>query len=120
MTASYAAGRYGHVLFPESINEPVLSLSQKLLRTVGNKWASRVFYSDNGSTAMEVALKMALRSSSLKYNFDGDLKILGLNGSYHGDTIGVMDACSPNVYNQQVIWYVFSFIFSFYNLHTTN
>ncbi|RHZ46982.1 hypothetical protein Glove_600g6 [Diversispora epigaea] len=105
LTASHAAGRYGHVLFPESINEPALLLSQTLLRTVGNKWATRVFYSDNGSTAMEVALKMALKSSSLKYNFDGDLKILGLNGNYHGDTIGVMDACGPNIYNQQVVWY---------------
>ncbi|CAG8534368.1 5228_t:CDS:10 [Diversispora eburnea] len=105
LTASHAAGRYGHVLFPESINEPALLLSQTLLRTVGNKWATRVFYSDNGSTAMEVALKMALKSSSLKYNFDEDLKILGLNGNYHGDTIGVMDACGPNIYNQQVVWY---------------
>ncbi|CAG8824812.1 17143_t:CDS:2, partial [Dentiscutata erythropus] len=103
LTASHAAGRYGHVLFPESINEPALLLSQTLLRTVGNKWATRVFYSDNGSTAMEVALKMALKSSSLKYNFDEDLKILGLNGNYHGDTIGVMDACGPNIYNQQVV-----------------
>ncbi|CAG8462727.1 3429_t:CDS:10 [Acaulospora colombiana] len=107
LIASHAAGRYGHVMFPESIHEPALSLSQTLLRTVGNNWASRVFFSDNGSTAMEVALKMALKSSSLRYDFEETekLKILGLNGSYHGDTIGVMDACGPNVYNEQVAWY---------------
>ncbi|CAG8537341.1 17384_t:CDS:10 [Acaulospora morrowiae] len=108
LAASHAAGRYGHVIFPESIHEPALSLSQTLLRTAGYKWASRVFYSDNGSTAMEVALKMALKSSTLRYNFTDQIenvKILGMNGSYHGDTIGVMDACGPNVYNEQVIWY---------------
>ncbi|CAG8602885.1 9616_t:CDS:2, partial [Scutellospora calospora] len=110
LSASYAAGRYGHVLFPECIHEPSLSLSQTLLNTVGNNWATRVFFSDNGSTAVEVALKMALQSTCKRY-FNGqnedfqNLKILGLYGSYHGDTIGAMDACSPNPFNKLVSWY---------------
>ncbi|CAG8491347.1 6301_t:CDS:2 [Rhizophagus irregularis] len=101
LTASYASGRYGHVLFPESINEPSLSLSESLLDGVGKNWANRVFYSDNGSTAMEVALKMAL----IKQSDDVELSVLGLEGSYHGDTIGVMNACGPNIYNEKVSWY---------------
>ncbi|CAG8733445.1 17396_t:CDS:2, partial [Cetraspora pellucida] len=110
LSASYAAGRYGHVLFPESIHEPSLSLSQTLLKTVGNNWASRVFFSDNGSTAVEVALKMALRSTCKKYFNEQDdelqkIKVLGLYGSYHGDTIGAMDACYPNPFNKLVTWY---------------
>jgi bifunctional dethiobiotin synthetase / adenosylmethionine---8-amino-7-oxononanoate aminotransferase len=104
LTASYASGRYGHVLFPESIHEPSLSLSESLLNSVGKNWASRVFYSDNGSTAMEVALKMALTKDPKED--EKDLLVLGLEGSYHGDTIGVMNACGPNIYNQRVTWYI--------------
>ncbi|KAI7896454.1 pyridoxal phosphate-dependent transferase [Mucor mucedo] len=105
LSAAAAAGRYGHVIFPESTNEPALSLAEKVLDK--DTWASRVFFSDNGSTAMEVALKMAMSATAKRYNFDikAPVEILGIDGSYHGDTIGTMDACSPNVYNDQVQWY---------------
>ncbi|KAI8983017.1 pyridoxal phosphate-dependent transferase [Pilobolus umbonatus] len=105
LSAAHAAGRYGHVIFPESTNEPALSLAETVLEK--DNWASRVFFSDNGSTAMEVALKMALASTAKRYGFDikAPVEILGIEGSYHGDTIGVMDACSPHVYNDQVQWY---------------
>ncbi|KAI8092792.1 pyridoxal phosphate-dependent transferase [Halteromyces radiatus] len=107
LAAAYAAGRYGHVMFPECGNESALSLAEKVLER--DTWASRVFYSDNGSTAMEVALKMAMRTAAKRYGWlDGEerpVDILGIDGSYHGDTIGTMDACSPNVYNEQVQWY---------------
>lgn len=53
--------RYGHVLFPENVHEPAVTLSEQLVRGVGEGWAARVFYSDNGSTATEVAIKMAFR-----------------------------------------------------------
>ncbi|KAL0142508.1 pyridoxal phosphate-dependent transferase [Mucor lusitanicus] len=103
--AAYAAGRYGHVIFPESTNEPALALAEKVLEK--DQWASRVFFSDNGSTAMEVALKMAMSATAKRYDFSikAPVEILGIDGSYHGDTIGTMDACSPNVYNEQVQWY---------------
>jgi dethiobiotin synthetase/adenosylmethionine--8-amino-7-oxononanoate aminotransferase len=105
LAAAYAAGRYGHVMFPESTNEPALKLAEAMLEQ--NDWAQRVFFSDNGSTAMEVAIKMAIRSTTIRYGWEEKLKpeIIGLNGSYHGDTIGAMDACAPNVYNGQVQWY---------------
>ena len=45
---AYAAGRYGHVIFPENAHQPALDLAQKLLSGVGQGWADRVFYSDNG------------------------------------------------------------------------
>ncbi|KAG1470417.1 hypothetical protein G6F56_002700 [Rhizopus delemar] len=105
LTASYAAGRYGHVIFPESTNEPALALAEKVLEK--DTWASRVFFSDNGSTAMEVALKMGMSAAAKRYGWEvkAPVEILGIDGSYHGDTIGAMDACSPNVYNEQVQWY---------------
>jgi dethiobiotin synthetase/adenosylmethionine--8-amino-7-oxononanoate aminotransferase len=108
-SAAYAAGRYGHVMFPECAHEPAVKLTETLLETVGNGWASRVFFSDNGSTAIEVALKMALKASQDRYvdlgKATGKVEVLGIDGGYHGDTIGAMNACSPNVYNAQVTWY---------------
>ncbi|ORY77421.1 onanonoxo-7-onima-8-eninoihtemlysoneda [Protomyces lactucae-debilis] len=115
LTAAYAAGRYGHVILPSAVNEPALALAEKLLETVGKGWASRVYYSDNGATAIEVALKMALKASRIRYAQDPvlaklspeelNLGVIGLVGAYHGDTIGAMDAAEPNVYNEQVDWY---------------
>ncbi|CAN0885931.1 Bifunctional dethiobiotin synthetase/7,8-diamino-pelargonic acid aminotransferase, mitochondrial [Linum grandiflorum] len=106
----YAAGRFGHVMFPENVYEPALECAQLLLESVGKGWASRVFFSDNGSTAIEIALKMAFR----KFCFDNGmlsdvessnitensfiLKVLALKGSYHGDTLGAMEAQAPSSY----------------------
>ncbi|KAG8909005.1 hypothetical protein FRB99_000108 [Tulasnella sp. 403] len=111
LAAAYAAGRYGHVIHPLAIHEPALRMTETLLKDgPGKGWASRVFISDNGSTAMEVALKMAIRAASLRYqpNPDGpkrELEVIGLKGSYHGDTIGAMDACEGGTYNAAVEWY---------------
>ena len=100
LAAARAAGRYGHVIFAQSTHLPALRLAETLLAGPGKGWASRVFYTDNGSTGMEVALKMALRAYTKKYPVGGNtgdrakkLGVLGLKGSYHGDTIGVMNAC---------------------------
>ncbi|KAL2828150.1 putative bifunctional diaminopelargonate synthase [Aspergillus cavernicola] len=108
LSAAYAAGRYGHVMFPGNIHEPALSLAELLLQTVGNPRLQKVFYTDNGSTGMEVALKMGLRATCDRYGWDASqeqINILGLKGSYHGDTIGVMDCSEPSTYNQRVEWY---------------
>lgn len=110
LAAAHAAGRYGHVIFPMATHEPALNLTKALLMTVGDGWADRVFFSDDGSTGMEVALKMALKTSALKIKTDSakeplELSVLGMKGSYHGDTIGVMDASEPSVYNKSVDWY---------------
>ncbi|KAG2347906.1 PLP-dependent transferase, partial [Suillus weaverae] len=81
-----------------------LKLAERLLQGPGKGWASRVFFSDNGSTGMEVALKMALRSFIVSSGLELSLAekkalgVVGLRGSYHGDTIGAMDACEEGVY----------------------
>ncbi|KJA19492.1 hypothetical protein HYPSUDRAFT_143643 [Hypholoma sublateritium FD-334 SS-4] len=105
MAAAKASGRYGHVMFPQAVHLPALKLAERLIQHgPGKGWASRAFFSDNGSTGMEVAIKMALRAfalrqhPSLKNDEKKELGILGLKGSYHGDTIGAMDACEEGVY----------------------
>ncbi|PNT32143.1 hypothetical protein POPTR_006G170400v4 [Populus trichocarpa] len=115
----YTAARYGHVMFPENVYEPALECAELLLEGVGKGWASRTYYSDNGSTAIEIALKMAFR----KFSFDNgllldfsnnnrtdksvQLKVLALKGSYHGDTLGAMEAQAPSSYTGflQQPWY---------------
>ncbi|CDY71011.1 BnaCnng70850D, partial [Brassica napus] len=52
---------FGHVMFPENVYEPALKCAELLIDGVGKGWASRVYFSDNGSTAIEIALKMAFR-----------------------------------------------------------
>ncbi len=79
---------YDHVLFAGVTHPPAVELATLLLQTM--PWQSgRVFYSDNGSTAVEVALKMA-------YQFwchRGEPKrtlFIGFENGYHGDTFGAM------------------------------
>lgn len=104
LAAANAAGRYGHVMFPQATHLPALKLAERLVQEgPGVGWASRAFFTDNGSTGMEVALKMALRSFSitekeLASSDKKDLWIVGLKGSYHGDTIGAMDATEEGIY----------------------
>ncbi|OQN95841.1 hypothetical protein B0A48_18126 [Cryoendolithus antarcticus] len=107
LTAAHAAGRYGHVMFASAIHEPALTLAQTLIQSMGNPRLSKVFYTDNGSTGMEVAVKMALRAASKRNGWspDENVEILGLIGSYHGDTIGTMDCSEPSIYNKKVEWY---------------
>ncbi|KAL5230336.1 hypothetical protein ABZP36_029112 [Zizania latifolia] len=115
----YAAARYGHVMFPENVHEPALRCAELLLGGVGKDWASRVYYSDNGSTAIEIALKMAFRKYACDHGILVDnekditskksirFKVLALNGSYHGDTLGAMEAQAPSAYTSflQQPWY---------------
>ena len=107
LTAAHAAGRYGHVMFAGAVHEPALTLAQTLIREMNNPRLSKVFFSDNGSTGMEVAVKMALRAASLreKWKPEDEISILGLKGSYHGDTIGTMDCSEPSIFNKKVEWY---------------
>ena len=110
LTAAHAAGRYGHVMFAHAVHEPALDLCYNLLSTLQNPRLARVFFTDNGSTGMEVAVKMALRATCQRYGWSKDdtehpVGILGLKGSYHGDTIGVMNCSEPSVFNDKVDWY---------------
>ena len=43
-----AAGKYGHLIFPENTHQPALDLAEKLLSGAGKGWANKVFFSDNG------------------------------------------------------------------------
>jgi adenosylmethionine---8-amino-7-oxononanoate aminotransferase len=76
-----------HVIFAGFTHTPAITLTQNLLSILPPN-QSRVFFSDNGSTAVEVGIKMAMQ-----YWFNKQVpktKIIAFNGAYHGDTFGSM------------------------------
>jgi adenosylmethionine-8-amino-7-oxononanoate aminotransferase len=76
-----------HVMFAGFSHEPAIELAENLLSILPDN-QNKVFYSDNGSTSVEVALKMALQ---YWHNQAKDkTKIIALDGGYHGDTFGAM------------------------------
>ena len=118
--ASNAAGRWGHVMFPENAHDAALDAARGVLDGPGKGWARRVFFSDNGSTAMEVAVKMAIRTYYVREGIISgpedaiavaerlpQVRVLALDGSYHGDTLGTMDMQAPSVFTgpMQTPWY---------------
>ena len=76
------------VIFAGFTHEPAVQLAENLLKVLPGNF-SKIFYSDNGSTATEVAIKMALQYWLNKGEGNRN-KILAFRSSYHGDTFGAM------------------------------
>ncbi len=76
-----------HVIFAGFTHQPAVELAERLLHILPSN-QSKVFYSDNGSTAVEVSLKMAIQYWSNK-GFKKE-KIIAFDNAYHGDTFGAM------------------------------
>jgi adenosylmethionine-8-amino-7-oxononanoate aminotransferase len=82
------AARLDHVLFAGCTHEPAVALAEELL-AVAPPGLARVFYSDDGSTAVEVALKIALQAH--RHAGAAQRRVfVALEGAYHGDTFGAM------------------------------
>lgn len=76
-----------HVMFAGFTHEPAVTFARQLVDLLPDL-LQRVFYSDNGSTAVEVAVKMALQ---YWYNKGVNKKrLIAFEGAYHGDTFGAM------------------------------
>lgn len=80
--------KIAHSTFLGLSHVPGIELAQKLV-ALAPKGLSRVFYSDSGATAVEVALKMAFQYWQLKGE-TGRTRFASLAEGYHGDTIGAM------------------------------
>lgn len=85
------------ISFGDFTHLPAIELAVKLLSILpGNM--SKIFYSDNGSTAVEVALKMAIQ---YWHNLNNPKqRIICFENSYHGDTFGAMSAAGRNAFNK--------------------
>jgi adenosylmethionine-8-amino-7-oxononanoate aminotransferase len=86
-----------HVIFAGFTHKPAVELAERLLQFLPSQH-SKIFYSDNGSTAVEVALKMAFQ---FWYNQGAEKNIvIAFKNSYHGDTFGAMSVSQRSAYTQ--------------------
>jgi len=87
---------FEHVLFSDFTHTPAISLAERLLKHLpGNQ--SKIFYSDNGSTAVEVALKMTFQ---YWHNHNDPRSLfIAFENAYHGDTFGGMSVGARDVFN---------------------
>jgi adenosylmethionine-8-amino-7-oxononanoate aminotransferase len=82
-----------HVMFGGLVHEPALTLARRLVGFLGPGDLDRVFFSDSGSVAVEVALKMAVQY--WRNRGRGRTRFLAFTGGYHGDTTGAMAVSDP-------------------------
>ncbi len=87
-----------HVMLGGLAHRPALTLARRLaaiLPGAGTEVAlEHVFFSDSGSVAVEVALKMAAQYWRNR-NIEGRTRFVGFRHGYHGDTMGAMSVCDP-------------------------
>ncbi len=88
-----------HILFAGFTHKPAIVLAEKLL-AIAPKNLNRVFYSDNGSTAVETALKLSVQ---YWHNIGkcAKTKFVSLDLAYHGDTVGAMSVSGETVFNDK-------------------
>ena len=91
------ADKLDQIIFAGHTHEPAERLAEKLV-ALAPTGLTHVFYSDSGSTSVEVALKMAL--GYWRNNGEARSRIIVMEGSYHGDTIGTMSVGERGVFNQ--------------------
>lgn len=97
-----------HSIFAGFTHEPAVQLAERLLEILPDSM-SRIFYSDNGSTAVEVALKMAMQFWRNKGQHKQ--KIVAIAGAYHGDTFGAMAVSERSVFTAAFSEYLFDVSF---------
>jgi adenosylmethionine---8-amino-7-oxononanoate aminotransferase len=86
--------QFAHVMFAGFTHEPAAKLAKTLVE-ITPPGLNKVFFSDSGSVAVEVALKMAIQY----WHSKGEAQrttFLALKKGYHGDTIGAMGVCDPH------------------------
>lgn len=93
-----------HVIFADFTHQPAIELAERLLKILPQNQA-RVFYSDNGSTAVEVALKMAFQ---YWHNLGKPRrKVVALENAYHGDTFGAMAVGGRSAFTAPFVPFLF-------------
>ena len=93
-----------HVIFADFTHQPAIELAERLLAILPPNQA-RIFYSDNGSTAVEVALKMAFQ---YWHNLGKPRRrVVALEQAYHGDTFGAMAVGGRSAFTAPFVPFLF-------------
>jgi adenosylmethionine-8-amino-7-oxononanoate aminotransferase len=93
-----------HVIFAGFTHPPAVELAERLLAILP-KNQSKIFYSDNGSTAVEVALKMAFQ---YWHNLGKPRrKVVAFDNAYHGDTFGAMAVSGRSAFTAPFVPFLF-------------
>jgi adenosylmethionine-8-amino-7-oxononanoate aminotransferase len=87
-----------HVVFAGCTHRPAVELAERLIEILPRGLA-RVFYSDNGSTAVEVALKLAIQYWR-NLGEPSRTTFITLHNAYHGDTVGAMSASEDSAFTR--------------------
>lgn len=85
-----------HVIFAGATHSKAVELAERVVHILPESF-QKVFFSDNGSTAVEVALKMVFQYWSNRDHAKN--RILALDGAYHGDTFGAMSVGQRGYFN---------------------
>jgi len=91
-------GRIAHATFLGNATAPAVTLAERLIRLAPDN-LRRVFYSDNGSTAVEIALKMAYQYWQQTPGGSERRRFLSLGEAYHGDTIGAVSLGGIDIFH---------------------
>jgi adenosylmethionine-8-amino-7-oxononanoate aminotransferase len=91
------AARIEHVIFAGATHQPAVDLAERLLGVLP-RGLTRIFYSDNGSTAVEVAVKLAVQY--WRNQGRARHRIVALHHAYHGDTVGAMSVSGESVFTR--------------------
>lgn len=89
---------FDHIIFGGFTHKPAQDLAKTLVKITPNG-LEKVFFSDNGSTAVEVALKMSFQYWQYQ-NQPQKQEFISLENGYHGDTIGAMSLSGVDLFNQ--------------------
>ncbi|MBA2619628.1 MAG: adenosylmethionine--8-amino-7-oxononanoate transaminase [Acidobacteria bacterium] len=93
------ANEIEHLIFAGFTHRPAVELAEKLVAVLPPN-LTRVFYSDNGSTAVEVALKMAYQFWQNRGEQRRRKTFVALENAYHGDTLGAMAASGASAFTK--------------------
>ncbi len=94
-----------HVIFAGFTHKPAIQLSRNLLNILPRN-QTKIFFSDNGSTAVEVGLKMAFQFWHNR-SINEKQKVIAIKGAYHGDTFGSMSIGQRGAFTEPFSKYLF-------------
>lgn len=87
-----------HVLFAGFTHKPAIRLAERLIE-IAPSGLTKVFFSDNGSTAVEVALKMSFQYWQ-NQGYPKKRRFVSLERAYHGDTLGALSVSGIDLFNR--------------------